>query len=86
MLKVETAHRWNSTAWNFTPVRSRVRRRAADVRFREATFRGNEEARGQWQSLDRSSIVELLGRLGEENEQTVVQAARSCMRRWPNPV
>jgi hypothetical protein len=27
-------------------------------------------------SLDRPSIVELLGRLGEENEQTVVQAAR----------
>lgn len=27
-------------------------------------------------SLDRQSIVELLGRLGEENEQTVVQAAR----------
>jgi hypothetical protein len=27
-------------------------------------------------SLDRPSIVELLGRLGEDNEQTVVQAAR----------
>ena len=27
-------------------------------------------------SLDRPSIVELLGRLGEENEQTVMQAAR----------
>jgi hypothetical protein len=27
-------------------------------------------------SLDRPSIVELLGRLGDENEQTVVQAAR----------
>ena len=27
-------------------------------------------------SLDRPAIVELLGRLGEENEQTVVQAAR----------
>jgi hypothetical protein len=27
-------------------------------------------------SLDRQSIVELLGRLGEDNEQTVVQAAR----------
>jgi hypothetical protein len=27
-------------------------------------------------SLDRASIVELLGRLGEDNEQTVVQAAR----------
>jgi len=27
-------------------------------------------------SLDRPGIVELLGRLGEENEQTVVQAAR----------
>ena len=27
-------------------------------------------------SLDRPSVVELLGRLGEDNEQTVVQAAR----------
>jgi hypothetical protein len=27
-------------------------------------------------NLDRPAIVELLGRLGEENEQTVVQAAR----------
>ena len=27
-------------------------------------------------SLDRPAIVELLGRLGEDNEQTVVQAAR----------
>lgn len=27
-------------------------------------------------SLDRPAIVELLGRLGDENEQTVVQAAR----------